>query len=410
MPPLPYALLAYSAFLLPTAPMAAHRHYYLSQGVSVREHEGGFYVQTSTEDLKINQTIATFLGLLHEPKTTQQLVRELQGLLPEASTAVLRPLVAKFLKDLRGLEVVRQEGDVDIAPLTPLYQPGARVGAYLITDLLSLHSHTVQLYRATDAASGQRVVLKLFSPTPERVDSDAGLANALQQFQQEFDIMGSLPAHPGVCALLAYHAQPQPYAVLEYLPGESLSDCLRQDTIAEASKAPVATQMLQALAHLHAHGIVHGDIHARNFMVHAGHATLLDFGFSYRLGVSADEQLINGGGVPTYLAPERIRQHPYKFSKQAADLRAEVYQIALVLFRLYFKKLPFEGDTWRERAASIAAHDFGQHLSPAVPHEGVLLRALRKNPAERYAGAQELLAAWQQALAVESEAAPAIAR
>ncbi|ALD21176.1 hypothetical protein AM218_08060 [Hymenobacter sp. DG25A] len=370
------------------------------------EHEEEFYIETFKHEYKINRTIATFIGLLDKPKTAQELVSGLQALIEGASTAVVEPLVAKFLKDLHRLEVVRKEGEAEITPLPPAYEAGAHLGQYLITDLLMQHNK-VQLYRATDEESGQAVVLKMFSHKPESIRRNTRLDDAFEEFRQEFDIMRSLPAHPSICALHAYHTQPYHYAVLEYLPGESLSEAVRSGSIQEADKTLLATQILAALAHLHTHGIVHGDIHARNFMVNKDRATMIDFGFSYRVGVSDREQCICGGGVPTYMPPERIRYHNYKFSKQAADFRAEVYQIALVIFKLYHTGLPFTGETWLERAASIASYDFSQHFSASVPHEQVLLRALEKDPAARYASGQELLSTWQHALAVESAAAMA---
>ncbi|GAB3867513.1 hypothetical protein GCM10028824_10060 [Hymenobacter segetis] len=382
--------------------MKAQR-FYLSQGVSVREHEDEFYIETLKNEYKINRTIATFIGLLDAPKTAPELTTGLQALITGASAAVVEPLVAKFLKDLHRLDVVRREGEADLVPRAALYEPGAQLGQYLITELLSLHDD-VQVYRATDGETGQPVVLKLFSHKPESIRPDTHLDDDFEQFQQEFDIMRALPAHPGICLLHAYHTEPYHYAVLEYLPGASLSEAARNVNICEATATELATQILSALAHLHGHGIVHGDIHARNFVVDADRVTMIDFGYAYRVGISEREQLICRGGVPTYMAPERIKQHNYKFSKQAADFRAEVYQIALVIFKLYHKELPFAGETWLERAASIATYDFSLHFSPSVPHEQVLLHALQKDPQARYASGQELLAAWQQALAVEMPA------
>ncbi|MCC3153192.1 serine/threonine-protein kinase [Hymenobacter sp. BT770] len=378
--------------------------YYLSQGVRVHERAEDFYIATVRDEFKANRTIATFLGLLNEPKTAQELTIGLQRLIRDASEAVVKPLVDQFLQDLHRLEVVRQEGEPDIAPITPYYEAGARLGPYLITDLLSQHNHLVQLYRATEGDSGRMVVLKIFAPAPEATGANPRLSSALRQFEQEFDIMRALSPHPCLGVLLAYHTQPHPYAVMEYLPGGSLSECLRNGTLRADSKAYLATQILSALAHLHANGVVHGDIHASNFMVSGDRVAMIDFGFSYRVGLSAAAQNTDGGGVPTYLAPERIREHSYEFSKQPADFRAEVYQIALVLFKLYHGQLPFVGNTWRERAASITTYDFGLHLSPGVPHEQVLLHALQKDPLARYADARELLAAWQQALLVENQA------
>ena len=370
----------------------------------MREQEADFYVDTLKDEFKINRTIATFIGLLNAPKTAQELVNEFQVLIPDASTAVIEPIVAKFLKDLHRLEVVRKEGEADIAPRTPNYQPGEAVGQYLITELLSLHND-VQVYRATDGETGQPVVLKMFAHTPKSMGKNTRLRQDFEEFQQEIAIMRALPAHPYICKLLGYQARPHHFAVLEYLPGEALSDAARINTISEADKTALATQILLSLAHLHAHGIVHGDIHSRNFVVSGNQVKMIDFGFSHRVGVSRRKQFITGGGVPTYIAPERVKQHNYNFSKKPADFRSEVYQIALVIFKLYHKELPFAGNTWLERATSIMTYDFGQHLNAAIPHEQVLLRALHKDPAARYACGRKLLAAWQQALAVESPAA-----
>ena len=369
----------------------------------MREYENGFFIETYTKEFKVNQAIATFLGLLDGLKTPEELADELHPLIQDADRTVIVPLVATFLKDMHRLKVVRREGEPDAVPLTPLYEPGARVGPYVITGLLSLHNYFVQVYHATDHESGQQVVLKMFSHAPACIDSDASLERAWQQFQQEFDVMRCLPPHPCICALQAYYNQPFPFAVLEYLRGDALSDCVRNKQLSDGLKEQLATQVLGALAYVHAHNVVHGDIHARNFMVTEDHVTMIDFGFSYRVGGSAATKTVNGG-VPTYLPPERIRQHQYAFCQQPANYRAEVYQIALVLFVLYHQYLPFVGQTWRERAASITTFDFSQHLSPAVPHEQVMLHALQKDPAARYADGREMLAAWQQALAVESAA------
>jgi len=372
--------------------------FFLSKGVNVREHEHNFYVTTIGRSFKINQTIAVFLGLLTEPKTAQELLSNLLALTQGATPEALQPLVAKFLNDMYRLEIVRREGDTDVVALVQHYQPGMRLGPYRITDLLSLDDQFIQVYRADDERTGQPVVLKMFSHTEAGIGNNKTLAKGRKQFEQEFALMRALPLHPNVCRLLDFWAEPYPCAVLEYLPGDTLSRCLELGVVDSAHRPQLAAQVLEGLAHVHRHGLIHGDIHPRNFMVNGAQATLIDFGFAYRYGVSEEEQLINRGGAAKYLAPERVSEHQYKFSKQAADYRAEVYQVGLVLYKLYFGNIPFEGGTWREMASSILSHDFSAQLSPTVPHEQVLLRALQREPAARYADAGELLVAWQQAV------------
>jgi serine/threonine-protein kinase len=375
----------------------------------VHKQGESFYITTIERNYKINQAIATFLGLLTEPKTTVELVDGMLALIQGATPEMLRPLVAKFLNDMYRLEIVRREGDTDVAALVQHYQPGMQLGHYRITDLLSLDDQFIQVYRAEDERTGQPVVLKMFSHTEAGIGNNKTLAKGRRQFEQEFALMRTLPRHPNVCQLLDFWAEPYPCAVLEYLPGDTLSRCLELGTIDPAHRPQLAAQALAGLAHVHQQGIVHGDIHPRNFMVHGEQATLIDFGFSYREGISNKEQLINRGGAAKYLAPERVSEHQYKFSKQAADFRAEVYQVGLVIYKLYVGSIPFEGGTWREMAAAILSHDFSTQLSPAVAHEQVLLRALRRDPAARYADAGELLAAWQQAVGLPATPVAALA-
>ncbi|WP_460581701.1 protein kinase domain-containing protein [Hymenobacter luteus] len=361
------------------------------------EHQEAFYITTIGRSYKINRTIATFLRLLAEPRTAKELVTDVQHLTAAPDPAAIRAVVDKFLRDMYRLEIVRREGDVDVATLHQHYQAGDLVGRYRIGALLSLDDQFVQVYKATNCETDQPVVLKMFSHRPEAVTDSKTLAKGLRQFQQEFELMGSLPPHPNVCALHSYHPEPYPHAVLEYLRGCTVSQGLTQNLFREADKPQLVAQMLRGLAHVHAHGIIHGDIHPRNFMVDGERVCLIDFGFAHRRGVTEEHQVINRGGAACYLPPERVNQHHYKFSKRAADFRSEVYQVGLVIYKLCYGQVPFEGGTWLELAASITSHNFGQRLSAAVPHERVLLRALHQNPAERYSDAAELLTAWQQA-------------
>src|SRR5262249_49974027 len=148
------------------------------------------------------------------------------------------------------------------------------LGPYRIDALLGAGGMGV-VYRATDRELRRTVAIKM-------VDRSRHTPTAMQQLLQEARVAASLN-HPAICGVHEVrHVDGEPFIVLEHVDGTLLSDI-----IARTAGLPVETvihyvmQMVDGVAHAHAHGIVHGDLKASNVMVgRDGRVKILDFGLA----------------------------------------------------------------------------------------------------------------------------------
>ena len=194
------------------------------------------------------------------------------------------------------------------------------------------------------------------------------------------------------------------YIVMEYVSGHNLRDLL-------ATKGPlslhltgvIAMQTLDALAYLHGEKFVHRDISPDNLMLTKTKdgrpfVKLIDLGISKSLE-SGQTMTATGAfiGKVQYAAPEQFGGHDI-------DGRADLYSFGVVLYKLLTNEDPFTGDNYRE---VIAAHLFKEPRPfPATIPENVqrvILRALEKDPANRYADALEFRAAVEEAFGIDDE-------
>src|SRR5438105_7575614 len=175
---------------------------------------------------------------------------------------------------------------------------------------------------------------------------------------------------------------------MEYLDGRSL-----KELIVQRGPAPVtvsveyARQILSALRFAHRHGIVHRDIKPHNVLVDAeGRVKVTDFGIA-RAGASEMTEAGSIVGTAQYLSPEQARG-------TSVDARSDIYSAGVVLYELLTGTVPFTGDTAVEIAMRhlSAVPEPPSALREDVPHEldMVVLRALAKDPADRYQSAEEM--------------------
>jgi len=166
-------------------------------------------------------------------------------------------------------------------------------------------------------------------------------------------------------------------------------------------------QLASAIDYAHEQGIIHRDIKPSNILLDEhGHVYLTDFGIA-RLFDSGDNALTRESaptltrtgqvlGTPYYMAPEQIQARP-------AGPAADIYALGVVLYQMVTGQVPFHGDTplaiaLQHLQDAPSAPSLLRHELPA-PLEAVILRAMAKNPAERYASATELSDAFQAGLA-----------
>jgi beta-lactam-binding protein with PASTA domain/tRNA A-37 threonylcarbamoyl transferase component Bud32 len=238
------------------------------------------------------------------------------------------------------------------------------------------------VYLAEDEVLGRRVAIKILN------DRHAGDDQFVERFRREAKNAASL-SHPNIVSIYDRgEAEGTYYIAMEYLDGRSL-----KELIVARGPAPVnvaieyARQILGAINFAHRHGIVHRDIKPHNVLVDAeGRLKVTDFGIA-RAGVSQMTEAGSIIGTAQYLSPEQAKGAP-------VDQTSDLYSVGVVLYELLTGVVPFSGDT----PVEIAMKHLSSTPEPPstkraeVPRELdlVVMRALAKDPADRYQSAEEM--------------------
>ena len=256
------------------------------------------------------------------------------------------------------------------------------------------------VYLAHQRSLGRNVAVKLLPPERARSPQVA------QRFAAEARKMAQL-SHRGIAQVfIVGEQQGTRYFAMQYLPGGSLESRLRQGPLTVEQAVEVAAQVAEALDYAHAQGLVHRDIKPANIMFDAdGRAVVTDFGIA-RAG--EDVHLTATGtaiGTPHYMAPEQARG-------AVLDGRADIYALGVALYEMVCGRPPFDGET----PLSIAVQHLGDTptpprvLCPDVPEwlQGIILKALAKDPAHRFATAGEMAQALRTHQTVRLTRTPAL--
>ncbi len=211
------------------------------------------------------------------------------------------------------------------------------------------------------------------------------------QFAVEQQLATTLPRHPGVVhADEVGDVEGRPYIALELAPGEDLRRLIappvtKQDPaphtvlLPRARTLAILTRACDAVAHLHDHGWVHGDINPGNLVVdNSDQTTLIDLGVARAIGEAGAVR-----GTHAYMAPEQVRG-------EAWTRATDVFALGVVLWELAAgARLFHRGPSWLSMAAVVEA------TVPALPDpalDAIVQRALAKDPAQRIPTASELVA------------------
>jgi serine/threonine-protein kinase len=272
---------------------------------------------------------------------------------------------------------------------------GTVIGDRFRLDELIGRGAMAEVYRALDLDTRAYVAVKILRH--QHVTDAVSLA----RFAREADVQARL-RHRNVAALLATGVTKdtyEPYLVVELLRGKSLRSVLEDEgRVSPRRAASYAWQALQGLHAVHLAGVLHRDLKPANIMLEPSpgpidRVVLIDFGFAtFEGGAKLTLQGTVVGSL-AYIAPERLRG-------ESADHRADLYAIGVVLFELLTGRPPF-----------VASDDFeliAMHVSDPPPTlaqlglelpliDAVIQRALRKQPADRYADAAEMASALERA-------------
>jgi serine/threonine-protein kinase len=238
------------------------------------------------------------------------------------------------------------------------------------------------VYLAEDQELGRRVALKLLD------DRHASDEQFVERFRREAQSAAGLN-HPSIVSIFDRgYAEGTYYIAMEYLDGRTLKELLVKNGPTPVPIAiDYARQILGALAFAHRHGIVHRDIKPHNIVVGSdGRLKVTDFGIA-RSGASQMTEAGSIVGTAQYLSPEQARGAP-------VDPRSDLYSLGIVLYEMLTGKVPFTGDTPVEIAMKHLSQvpDPPSQLRPNIPHDldAIVMRALAKDPEQRYASAEEM--------------------
>ncbi|HEY3578643.1 MAG TPA: Stk1 family PASTA domain-containing Ser/Thr kinase [Gaiellaceae bacterium] len=238
------------------------------------------------------------------------------------------------------------------------------------------------VYLAEDQELGRRVAIKILN------GRHANDAQFIERFRREAKNAAALN-HPNIVSIYDRgNAEDTYYIAMEFLDGRTLKELIVSRGAAPINVAiEYARQILSALRFAHRHGIVHRDIKPHNVLVDSeGRVKVTDFGIA-RAGTSQMTETGSIVGTAQYLSPEQARGGE-------VDQRSDLYSLGIVLYELLTGKTPFDGDTPVEIAMKHLSNapKPPSKLRPDIPAEldMVVLRALAKNPDDRYQSADEM--------------------
>ncbi len=262
---------------------------------------------------------------------------------------------------------------------------GQRVGDYDLIDILD-SAKTGVTYKVRNVLAQRFEMLKLLPKTlqedRERVD----------RFLREIKVHARL-THPNIVTFYnATQVEGQLVMTTELVEGMTLAQKLDSGPLPSSEAVRLVDQVLAALIHAHGQNVVHREITPSNLMITAdGTVKLSGFGLAKAL---TDPQLTQVGtmmGALEYMSPEQVK------GVGTLDARTDIYSLGAVLYQLATGKLPFQS---KSQFDILMAHinqtpTFPSEVNPAVPKEldAIILKALAKDPAQRYQSAKEFRAA-----------------
>jgi len=316
-----------------------------------------------------------------------ELRAELESLLAQAGSAErlfdalavsLETLPTRFgPADLRA-EPEEADGPTGIDPLL-----GRTVCHYRIESRLGGGGMGV-VYRARDTRLEREVALKFLPP---HLGLDPG---AKERFLVEARAAAALD-HPNICTVyeIGEAGDGRLFIAMACYDGETLRERIASGPLSVAEAVSIAAGIARGLAAAHARGVVHRDVKPGNVMLTVdGDVKLLDFGLAKVAEVTLTRPGITQGTV-AYMSPEQVRGDP-------ADARSDLWSLGVVVYEMLAGRRPFGGE---HEAAVLHAirHDEPEPvgaLRPETPERlaAVVGRLLAKDPDDRYAGAEALLA------------------
>jgi|SRR5579859_4272114 len=292
---------------------------------------------------------------------------------------------------------------------------GLKLGHYQLLQLVGKGGMS-EVYLAEDQSLHRQVAIKVIRSEPDQAYGMYEKQESIRLFKREMQLLASFD-HPNILPIYEADEQnvngrPLLYMVTPYRKEGSLDDWLRQhgSIVPPQVVGNIIQRAADALQQAHDSKILHLDIKPSNFLIRGGKAKsdlpdlqLADFGIA-KIATTATNMTIATRGTPSYMAPEQWQGHPVAATDQ--------YALAIMAYQLLTGKLPFKGDQAQLmyqhfQDQPVPPSDLNPQISPTL--DAIILRALSKNPADRFPSISTFGNAFQQALAATPVPAAALA-
>jgi len=236
---------------------------------------------------------------------------------------------------------------------------------------------------AADERLGRKVAIKELSPRFR------GNPLLRERFMREARAMAKLK-HPHIAHIYSLGPPDEPpHFVMEFIEGAPLMEAARVLTLRQ--KVELMYKVALAVAFLHQHQVIHRDLKPGNILVGPDlEPKVLDFGLVLQVGDREGRPTLPGAllGTPDYFSPEQAR------ASSLLDARSDIFSLGAVFYELLTSQLPFRGETLTDQVHQICEKDplLPRRIDPNLPGDlqNICLKALEKNPADRFSSAQEM--------------------
>lgn len=342
----------------------------------------------------IDSETAALLQLFREPRTIVEAVIENSRVLrkdPEAWLDELLPHIGVFLRN----RVLVPADEPEQNEIRQLIENGATIGEWEVLRCVSLIEDS-EIYRVRGA--GTEAALKIARAKIDRQHS---------WFGNEETVLRHLDGRVGPRLLDVGAHEERPYMVIAWIDGveASVAGAMRRHD--RVGMLEIATSIANAYAELHATGVIHSDVHPRNVLIDGrGRATIIDFGWS-RIDDGTPVLHAPRAGMYYFFEPEFLAASREGHSL-ASSHAGEQYAIAALLYLMtsgmHYLDFRYDKDEMARQVETAPPLPFdARGIAPWPELEQILMRALSKNPAERFGSMREMAEALRVAHAAAAE-------
>ncbi len=348
-------------------------------------------------ELALDRGLITAAQLKHALlEQARELVQRKKEARPLGAILVARGYVAQEAVDALLAEQVAAEMETYVAPRAPA-APEERdapeaLGKFLILREIGRGGMGV-VYAALDTQLDRKVALKTLLTGQGGGTPGAGPAD--ERFLREARVAANLSKHPNIVSVYeAGEIDGTLYLSMEFVEGLQMSAWRKRPSVPLRQQVVLLKDVALAVDHAHKHGIVHRDLKPANILVDAKNQPhVTDFGLAMPIEQPAGTGLTMAGvvlGTATHLSPEQAQG-------KKVDLRTDVWAMGVMLYEILTGRLPFRGETPMEIVAKVVRDAVpppsgvtraGGPAAVDASLEGVCLKALARNPAQRYATAK----------------------